>query len=238
MADLLDSKWHRVWSKRRIDGHGTDVLSDLIALDGFDCGAGKIAVEDWRTHVRSMARRCRLQAGSTVHEVGCGAGAFLYVLREMGLRVSGLDYAANLIQAARQAMPDSHFDCIPAGEMEAAPRADALLANSVFHYFPDLSYAEHVLDRMLARAQETVAILEVPDAALREESESVRRQSLDPVEYAEKYRGLEHRYYPREWFIRQAESRGLRCEVFDQCVPNYQQNRFRFNCLIRKAQRR
>ena len=177
MNEPAASRWQGVWSRRRIEIPHADPLADLVALDGFDSGAGRIAVEDWRAHVQSMARRCGLQPGHTVYEVGCGSGAFLHVLREMGIGVSGLDYADNLVRIAREAMPESRFDCIPAGELETAPPADTVLANSVFHYFPGFDYAEDVLDRMLARATRTVAVLEVPDAALRDESAGGKQRS-------------------------------------------------------------
>jgi SAM-dependent methyltransferase len=225
--------WHAVWSRRAPDAAGDDdALARLVALDGFDAGAGRIAVDDWRAHARTVAERLGLGPGSDVYEVGCGAGAFLYALRELGVRVAGMDYAENLVGIARRCMPEGRFDHAQARALNPSPPADVVLANSVFHYFPDLRYAEEVLDRMLAKAVRAVAIFEVPDAARRDDAEAMRRDALDPAAYAEKYRGLEHLYYPRAWFRDQAERRGLRHAIFDQCVPNYRQNAYRFNCVI------
>ncbi len=226
--------WHAVWNRREDRTADHDVLEKLIALDGFDTGAGRIAADDWRTQARTLAARLGLGPRSSVYEVGCGAGAFLYALREVGVRVAGADYAESLVRIARRHMPEASFDHARADALEPAPQADVVMANSVFHYFPDLRYAEDVLDRMLAKAGRAVAVLEIPDATLRDEAEGMRREVLDPATYAEKYRGLEHLYYSREWFRRTAEDRGLRCEIFDQCVPNYLQNAYRFNCIFHK----
>lgn len=225
--------WHAIWNCRRTE-QGVDSLQALIELDGFDTGAGRIQAEDWRTYARTISERLGLGEGQSVYEVGCGAGAFLYALREMGMRVGGLDYAAGLVEHAGKAMPEGDFSHGEAAALQLSPVYDVVLANSVFHYFPDLAYAEKVLQRMLDKAGRAIAVLEVPDLARREEAERIRRDILSPAEYEEKYRGLEHLYYAREWFQEQALRRGYRCESFDQCVPNYAQSPYRFNCLILK----
>lgn len=223
--------WRAIWNRR--DGKlGADPLQSLIELDGFDAGAGRIMAEDWRAYARLIADRLQLQPGQSVYEVGCGAGAFVFALRELGIRVGGLDYSANLIAKAGEAMPEGDFTLGDAGSLPLQPRYDVVLANSVFHYFPDQDYAGQVLARMLEKATRAVAILELPDNALREQAERVRRDSLTPSAYEEKYRGLAHFYYDRAWFSSFAAARGHGCELFDQCIPNYAQSPFRFNCLI------
>lgn len=225
--------WHAIWNRRHTEQQ-VDSLQALIELDGFDSGAGRIQAADWRTYAKTIAERLELGGGQSVYEVGCGAGAFLYALREQGMRVGGLDYAAGLVEHAVNAMPEGDFSHGEAATLETSFVYDVVLANSVFHYFPDLVYAEEVLQRMLDKAGRAIAVLEVPDLATREESEKVRRDILSPAEYEERYRGLEHLYYAREWFQEQAIRRGYRCESFDQCVPNYAQSDYRFNCLILK----
>lgn len=233
----MTQNWHGVWSRRggdSTDKSRNDPLQALIDLDGFDSGAGRILAEDWRTYAGLIIQRLGLRPGQSVYEVGCGAGAFLYALCEQGIEVGGMDYAENLILQARQAIPKASFQHGEAAQLEVEPRVDYVLANSVFHYFRDEDYAIQVLDRMLAKAAKGIAVLEVPDLASRDEAERIRRDLLSPSAYEEKYRGLEHLYYARDWFRQQAERRGYRCELFDQCVPNYAQSAFRFNCLIVK----
>lgn len=74
----------------------------------------------------------------------------------------------------------------------------------------------------------------MPDLKTKDEAEALRREALTQVEYEKKYAGLTHTYYDRNWFREQAEKYGCDCELFDGCVPNYAQNRFRFGCVIRK----
>ncbi|KAF0815042.1 Trans-aconitate 2-methyltransferase [Andreprevotia sp. IGB-42] len=225
--------WHAIWNRRQGE-LGSDALQSLIELDGFDAGAGRIIAADWRAYVHLIAQRLHLQAGQGVYEVGCGAGAFLYALQELGVHIGGLDYSASLVAKASEVMPDGDFTHGEAVQMPLEPVYDVVLANSVFHYFPDQDYAAQVLQRMLDKATRMVAILEVPDLASRDEAERIRRDSLSPSAYEEKYRGLAHFYYDRSWFADFAAQRGYHCQVFDQCIPNYAQSPFRFNCLITK----
>ncbi|WP_417070730.1 class I SAM-dependent methyltransferase [Niveibacterium terrae] len=204
----------------------------MIELDGFDSGAGRVDSAAWRTYAASIAARLGLSPTDGVFEVGCGSGAFLLALKELGANVAGLDYSSALISMAKMAMPEGEFITAEARELSPLPQYDFVVANGVFHYFPDDSYAQAVLSSALSKARRAVAILEVPDLALREESERMRRDILTPEQYEEKYRGLTHKYYSRKWFADIATHHDFDCQTFDQEIPGYAQNRFRFNCLM------
>lgn len=224
--------WKAVWGARR-RGATSSSLQALIDLDGFDTGAGRIAEPAWRDYVGRIARLLGMQAGESVLEVGCGAGAFLLPLREAGLRVAGIDYSPSLIEAARAALPDGEFAL---GEAAAiCGRYDYVVANSVFHYFPDAGYADRVLAAMLAAARRAVAVLEVPDVDKKAEAEAVRRGMLGEEAYRKKYAGLEHRYYARQNLIETARRAGFEAEIHAQAIDGYAQNPFRFNCLMRRV---
>jgi len=233
------NKWKEVWKKRTLKSSNID-LDSLIKVDGFDQGAGQIKVADWRMYVQKICAKLGIEKGSTFFEVGCGAGAFLYAMRERERErestplVGGIDYAEVLINAAKKAMPDGEFKVMEAKDLDILPQFDYVIANSVFHYFT-LEYAEEVLHRMIKKAKSAIAVMDIPDAATKEESETLRRNIMTPFEYEKKYKGLEHTYYQRNWFKEQAATYGLSCVTFDGCVPNYAQNRFRFGCIISKS---
>jgi SAM-dependent methyltransferase len=223
--------WKDVWGARRRDAASSS-LQALIDLDGFDTGAGRIAEPAWRGYVERIAGLLGMRAGESVYEVGCGAGAFLLPLHEAGLKVAGVDYSAALIEAARGAIPDGDF--VHGEALDLKKRYDYVVANSVFHYFPDTAYAARVLAAMLAAARLGVAVLEVPDLATREKAEAARRGALGDDEYRKKYAGLEHRYYAREYFLDAGRRAGFEAEILDQAIDGYAQNAFRFNCLMRR----
>jgi trans-aconitate methyltransferase len=226
------TNWKTIWEKRAAPTVTEDTLQTLIELDGFDSGAGRVDTAAWRAYARTIANRLDLQKTDRVFEVGCGSGAFLFALRELGTNVAGLDYSSALISMAKMAMPEGEFITAEACELSPQPQYDFVVANGVFHYFPDDSYAQAVLSTALRKARRAVAILEVPDLALREGSERMRRDILTPEQYEEKYRGLTHKYYSRKWFADIASSHAFDCLTFDQEIPGYAQNRFRFNCLM------
>lgn len=230
---MSSQSWKAVWGRRGDRGEGTANLDALIKLDGFDSGAGRIEVDQWRGYAGIIAEKLGLRSGETVYEVGCGAGAFLYALRERrSISIGGLDYAAGLIAAASRAMPDGEFTVAEANAVDTRIPYDHVIANGVFHYF-GLAYAAEVLAGMIGKARIAVAVLEVPDVQTRQESEAFRRDALTQVEYDKKYAGLEHTYYRRDWFRAQAAAHGISCEVFDGCVPDYAQNKFRFGVVFR-----
>lgn len=229
------NKWQEVWSRRELDATAGDVLQQLIYLDGFDAGAGHITADRWLEFVALIGARIGVQLGESLYEVGCGGGALLYPFYKAGHRVAGCDFTAVQVSHAAAAMPGMAFEISDAASITNARRYDHVLANAVFHYFPDLAYAEEAVARMLAKAKKTVAILDVPDAATEAESERARAGALSAGEYARKYEGLSHLYYRRAWFKALGADRGYAVETFDQVVRGYGNNAYRFNCIFRKT---
>lgn len=228
----MSNLWQNIWEKRSLQPQHAISLDTLIALDGFDSGAGKINLADWQEYTRCISDKLGMQSGHSVFEVGCGAGAFLYALRQQHtLTVGGLDYAAGLIDAAQQAMPDGDFKAQPAHTMATDPQYDFVIANSVFHYFDEAMAAE-VLNAMWQKANVGVAVLDIPHAATKDACERARREALTEAEYEEKYRGLHHTYFNPDWFTKQL--RGHPHQVFESCVPNYAQSQYRFSVIFHK----
>lgn len=125
----MTQSWKEIWNRRT--GTGGGGLEDLIKLDGFDSGAGRIEATDWRTYTAIISNKLGICNGASVFEVGCGAGAFLYALREKtDLLVGGIDYAAGLVGAARPAMPDGCFEVLEANALEIEPQYDYVITNS------------------------------------------------------------------------------------------------------------
>ncbi len=236
MASPTDTAndWRRVWARRQ-RGEASSALQALIDLDGFDGGAGRIEEPAWRSYVQRIARDLGMQPGQSVFEIGCGAGAFLLPLHESGMVVSGIDWSASLVAAARAAMPAGDFREADAGSFAAPPRSqDFVVANSVFHYFTDTGYAVRVLEAMLAAADRGVAVLEVPDAASRDAAEGLRRGMMPLRDYEAKYAGLHHQYFERDLFRTVADRNGFDAELSSQEIAGYAQNPYRFNCLMRR----
>lgn len=227
------SNWKDIWNKRKWRETGA-VMAGLIAADGFDQGAGKIAVPAWERYTELVSVWLRMKEDDSIFDLGCGAGAFLYPFYASGHRVGGIDYADGLVAAARRTMAGMEFSVAEACDLDETVSYDLVVSNSVFHYFPDLDYAELVLRKMIAKAKRAVAVLELPNVDLREEAEQARAAALPAGEYERKYRGLRHQYYSRHWCEEIGVRLGCRVEIFDQEIEHYGNNRYRFNALFHK----
>lgn len=205
-------------------------------LNGYDTGTGRITADDFEQYARSVTGLCTIRPGDSLYEVGMGAGAFLLPWYLRGHPVGGLDYSPALIAIARQAMPAFRraFTIGEASRLSTRKKYDIVLSNGVFLYFPDLTYAHIVVERMIQKSRKTIAIMDIPDLAQREITLQYRRKSLAPGKYEEKYRGLDHLYFPRSWFRDIADTHGLEITITDQDIPHYGNSRFRFNVILRK----
>jgi len=134
---------------------------------------------------------------SSVFEVGCGAGAYLWELYRSGCEIGGLDASATLLAYARQVMPCGRFTHGEASALESRERHDFVISNGVFLYFPSLDYARQVLEVMVRTARRGIMVLDVPDEAKREEALAIRRRWIGEAEYEARYEGLQHLHFSR-----------------------------------------
>jgi trans-aconitate methyltransferase len=231
--------WSEIWKNRSCnsaDPRHVLTLEDLLRVNGYDTGTGKITSEDFEEYARSVTEICKIQTGDSLFEVGMGGGAFLLPWYRAGHPVGGLDYSAALVSIARAAMPDARHAFLTgeASRINTRKKYDVVLSNGVFLYFPDMAYARTVLEKMIKKSRKTIAILDIPDMAQQEITEKFRRASLPPGEYEERYRGLDHLYFPRSWFHEIADAGGLTIRISDQHIPHYANSRFRFNVVMKK----
>jgi ubiquinone/menaquinone biosynthesis C-methylase UbiE len=180
-------------------------------------------------HIRELlVRELGLTAGMRVLEAGCGAGAVLSLLQDTGAALAGADFSAPHIEIARQSLPGADLRVAEAARLPWEDACfDAVFSYGVFLYFPDLSYAERVLEEMLrvAKPGAPIMILDIPNAATREECETARRAagaSMHPP----------HCYYPSAFFEQFSRRRALPFRAFGQQVPGYWNSLFRFNVLF------
>ena len=134
VGGVLPMSWHEVWERKsQLVNDSRPTLADLIAMDGFDKGAGQFSIADWRSYTTHVLTSLGIKSGDSVCEIGCGAGAMLYAFREQGIRVTGVDYSNSLITTAHRAMPDTEFYVAEAKRVPYADnRFDAVLSHSVF----------------------------------------------------------------------------------------------------------
>jgi SAM-dependent methyltransferase len=230
MLQNIDTSWLEIWQRKGREAAGKSVwnIEDLLIADGFDGVMAQTGMAA-REHLAALiANSLGIRPEMQVLEVGCGAGAALSLLRGVGADFTGVDYSAPHIQIASAALPEMHFQVAEAAALPFAGETfDAGFCFGVFLYFPDLAYAALALREMVrvVRPAAKIFILDVPDAAKREDCESARRAAgaaLNPP----------HCYYPKQFFQEFAAAAGRHAKIEDQALPGYENSRFRYNILL------
>jgi cyclopropane fatty-acyl-phospholipid synthase-like methyltransferase len=135
-----------------------------MAAAGAASAARRVSEEAWREFAERIVETLDVGPGTTVFDVQCGAGAFLFPLAENGYVVGGLDPSAALISQAAAAMPSGMWAVGAAATMDPGEPWDVVVAVSAFAMFKDLDEARGVLARMMAKAEHAIAILDVPES--------------------------------------------------------------------------
>ena len=228
----MSKSWAEVWADREIDPSKGSTLSQLMAADGLDTAFGTLPEESWLAFVRQVGSTLGITPNASVFEIGCGAGAFLYDFYRSGCAVAGLDLSPSLVAHGRAAMPGADITRREASSFDALASHDFVISCGVFMYFDSLDYAHRVISRAVAGARIGVAILDVPDRATEQEAIAARRAAVGPEIYDERYAGLPHLFYERDWVeaeLRRAGARDVRVE--DQAIAGYDNSAFRFNAF-------
>ena len=102
--------WKSIWNAKSLQSKEKISISDLIKLDGFDTGFGSYDEVSWVEMVRDFVNIVNLHPNSNVYEIGCGAGCFLYTIKQIiEINCFGIDYSKNLIDIAKRVIPEGKF---------------------------------------------------------------------------------------------------------------------------------
>ena len=99
-----------------------------------------VKFEEERTRpVRDLVARIPLAHVSAAADLGCGPGNSTEVLRERypGALIVGVDSSTDMIEAARERIPDIDFEIADLRDWRADGPLDVILANAVLQWLPD-----------------------------------------------------------------------------------------------------
>jgi ubiquinone/menaquinone biosynthesis C-methylase UbiE len=237
---MENKKWQTIWNNRNLvdleeKKEAKEKMNALLSMDGFDSGTGSIQADNFSLFTENLIQRFQMKNNESVFEIGSGAGAFLFPFYLYGMKVGGIDYSSVLINAARKLFQSDDFQLQDALELDENTKYDYVVAFSVFFYFPNYEYANVVLEKMYRKARKGILILDVPNLQTKSECEIMRRGTMDALEYAIKYDGLNHLYYNMDFFLKFAEQNKIQEIIIQrQNIRNYINNDFRFNCFLLK----
>ena len=232
----MKSKWREIWNRRtssddRLTGDWQEVLLELKRANGYDVMEGGLPLETFVGQDAQMRRLLHLAPGKSVFEVGCGAGANLYLMARAGIAVGGTDYAAALVDTARTVLPNALEPyCGEADRLSTQRTYDAVFSASVFSYFTGTDYARRVLTRMLEKSRGAIGLLDLHDIEKEDAYHAFRRAAIE--DYDERYRGLDKLFYSRAFFEDFAREHDLTVTFPTVDMPGYWNVPFIFNCFM------
>ena len=232
----MGNKWKEIWNRRKpvTDGLAGDwehVYLELKLLNGYDVMEGGVPLKALLNFHAGLVELLDLTPGKSVYEVGCGAGANMYLMQREGMIVGGSDYAEGLIETAHAVVPNAReIGAMEAADIPTEEKYDAVYSCGVFSYFPDHAYATRVLECMLKKSRYAVGITELHDRAKRQDYLAFRRANIP--NYDERYEGLSRLFFRREFFEEFAARHDLRLVFPNLEMANYWNTPFIFTCFM------
>ncbi len=238
----MQNEWKSLWNKRHGElekiGGGVDsqeIFLELKRSNGFDVVNELTYDALYEQYVETKKNLCppgRHEEIRSVYEVGCGAGANLFLFESEQIRTGGIDYSVGLLDTARQVLKTEDLTCGDAVSMPVMPRYDSCLSNSVFSYFQDETYALKVLERMYEKADYSIGILDIHDMQMKEAFINYRKEIMP--DYDERYKSLPKLFYSRELFAKFAADHNMDIVFQKSTMEGYWNNRFVFHCYMYK----
>lgn len=238
----MQNEWKSLWNKRHGEldkmGEAADnrkIFLELKRSNGFDVVNELTYDALYGQYAETKKNLCppRLQGGiRSVYEVGCGAGANLFLFEEEQIRTGGIDYSEGLIDTAKQVLKTEDLMCGDAVSMPVMPRYDSCFSNSVFSYFPEEAYALKVLEKMYEKAEYGIGILDIHDIQQKEAFIKYREEIVP--DYHERYKNLPKLFYSRELFEKFAKDHNMEIMFQQSAMEGYWNNKFVFHCYMYK----
>ena len=95
-----------------------------------------------------------------------------------------------------------------------------------------MGYVKLVVDKMLEKSKHGIAVLDINDESKKEIYHNKRRLS-DP-NYDEKYKGYEHLFIDKNFWVEYAKENNLELIIEDQLIPEYSNTDLRYNIYLKK----
>lgn len=219
--------WTQIWQNRDITSADYSHES-ILKLNGYDGKQSALTPESISAANEEYTRHMHLHRGDNIYEIGCGAGAFLYHWQKCGHEVGGCDISQSLIDHATKAITSGTFSVDSATNFPVN-RWDHVVSFGVSFYLDGKDFYR-MIDLAIMKAKYSVSIFDIADADKKEDCENFRKATIP--NYEENYVGLGHHYHSKKDVLDYINKLGLRCHIYDQNIPGYENSKWRFNITI------
>lgn len=235
----MENKWKEIWEKSKVDEKKLnlgekDVFLELKRCDGFDVVGGGLTYEALIKQYQDINNKINNHVSdfSSVYEVGCGAGANLFLYEGEDLRCGGIDFSGEQIRISKKVLQTTDLVCDEAIKIAEDPRYDIVLANSVFSYFPTYEYAIEVLEKAYNKCNKGIVLIDLHDICEKENFIKYRKETIE--NYEELYNGLDKLFFDKKLFCDFADKNDMLICFEEEQVAGYWNNNFTFNCYMFK----
>ena len=169
------------------------------------------------------------------YDVGCGTGGYLYLLNQIDSDYSlgGIDFSEPFVNITKQVLPNlREISCGDASSINTDIMYDCVYSRSIFQYFPDLSYAETVVRKMINKARYSIGIFDVHDISKREAFIKYRRNSIK--DYEKNYDDNSHLFFEKSFFMKIAKEYNCEINFSKAKLPNYWNDEFTYDVYLYK----
>ena len=232
---MTNKRWKKIWDKNAKQIKPQN-LNDLLKLNGHSSATSEINRYEWGKYINYFIKKYNIKQNQSVLEIGCGCGAFLYFFHKKKIKLFGIDNSKELIKVAKKFFKKNNFFVGEANNLSQIKnkKIDFVFANSVFQYFPNLKYANQVLDEIMKIAHEDtkIIILDVPDI---EKYSLWRRSAVKKIgltEFKKTYKNLKHKFYEKKFFYNYASLNKLDISISNQTLIKKENSKFRFNIFL------
>lgn len=238
------TKWFEIWNQKKIDkskvNDNTSLFLAMKEANGFDVVEGAFTYEGFLLQFNELLDEIKRyeeangKCVETVYEVGCGSGANLFLLKNIGYEIGGSDYSKSLLNEAISYLGkgESDLECIEAINIKEFPKYDVVMSNGVFGYFPSYNYAEKTLEKMVNKTNGIIALIDIHDKKQEENYYHFRKKTIPNFE--EVYEGLDKLFYPKEFFEEFAKKNNLGLKFVKTEIKEYWNNEFVYSCYMYK----
>jgi SAM-dependent methyltransferase len=242
----MKTKWQEIWEKRSemsilTSGNQQKVFLELKRLNGYDSAGIELEYQEFYDWYKAVKNELEFSPTDKTHEiksvfeVGCGSGANLYLFQNDGICGGGIDYSNALIDAAKKVLINPReLICDEAINVPVKEKYDAVMSSGVFGYFNNYEYAEKVLEAMYEKAEYSIGIMNIQDAAKKDAYNEYRKRIIKDYEKRYVEEGLTRFFYEKSFFLNFAEKHDMSIRFTKGEWKKYWNREYFFDCYMIK----